>query len=797
SSVRCAYLTNGATLAGFTLTNGVFPSVGSAGAPIRGGGVFCQSVAAVLTNCIITGNSAMFGGGVYQGTLNNCVLSGNTGYYGGGTCQATLNNCAIIGNTAVFGGGASLGTLNNCTLTGNSSSSSGGGSSSNTLNNCIVYYNNAPAGSNYSASVLNSCCTIPLPADGANNFTNDPQLAGAFHIGVASPCRGAGNISYVNGTDIDGEPWANPPSVGCDEYWPGNATGPVTVGITANFTNVAAGFTVNLTAAIAGRVSSSTWDFGDGVSATNHPYASHSWTTGGNYAVTLTAFNDDFPGGVQTTLAMQITGPNILYVAQSSTNPVAPYTNWATAASDIQSALDQVVPGQSVLVSNGVYQTGGRLLAAATVTTNRVVVTQATRLSSVNGPAVTTIQGQRASGGGDGPNAIRCVYLAGGAILDGFTLSSGATASYENGGGVYCASTNAVVTNCILYVNYAYLGAGAYSGTLNNCTFQGDSAYDNGGAANQSILNHCLVTGNACNYNGGGVAFCTLNNCVVSGNRGNYGGGAYSSVLNNCLMRKNLAQYTGAAAYYGTLNNCSVADNYAFGSVGGTYSTTANNCVIYYNGAASGAQNSSGGTYNYCCITPVPGSGVGNITNDPALVNVSVGDFHLQSNSPCINAGCNFYATNATDLDGNPRIVGGTVDIGAYEYQTPGSVLSYAWAQQYGLPTDGTADYADTDGVGMNNWQKWIAGLNPTNPASVLVMSSPVPATNAAGVTVTWQSVNTRKYYLQRAADFTAQPVFTTIQSNLIGQVGTTSYTDTMATNGGPYFYRVGVQLLP
>jgi hypothetical protein len=183
---------------------------------------------------------------------------------------------------------------------------------------------------------------------------------------------------------------------------------------------------------------------------------------------------------------------------------------------------------------------------------------------------------------------------------------------------------------------------------------------------------------------------------------------------------------------------------------------------------------------------------VGNITNEPAFVDLAGGDFRLRPDSPCINAGNNTYVSGATDLGGNPRIVGGTVDIGAYEFQAPTSLLSYAWAQQYGLPTDGSVDFTDADADLLNNWQEWHAGTIPTNALSVLHLLTPM--SDETNLTVTWESVLGRSYFLERSAEISDPPAFTRFATNLPGQAGTTSFLDTNAVGDSPRFYRVGVE---
>jgi hypothetical protein len=359
-----------------------------------------------------------------------------------------------------------------------------------------------------------------------------------------------------------------------------------------------------------------------------------------------------------------------------------------------------------------------------------VVVSKPLAVISVNGPEFTAI---------NGTNHVQCVYLTGGASLTGFTLTNGLAL---RGAGVECASIDCFITNCIITHNFAESWIGLPQ-------------------------------------------------------LGGVGGGVYGGTLYNCTLRQNVAVlnplwYRGAGAYGSTLYNCTLTQNYG-GDGAGACQCTLYNCVVYYNedwnDVPSDRFNYYNCTLNYCCTTPLPSNGVSNITFDPLFEDRANGDSRLSPDSPCINAGNNAYGTTDTDLDGNPRIDSGTVDIGAYEYQGAASVISYAWLQHYGLLTDGSADFADPDNDGVINWQEWVCGTAPTNPLSALRMVS-VLQTNASA-TVTWESAAGVSYFLERSTNVAS--AFSLAGTNIVGQAGTTSYTDTNATGAGLFFYRVRV----
>jgi hypothetical protein len=499
------------------------------------------------------------------------------------------------------------------------------------------------------------------------------------------------------------------------------------------------------------------------------------------------------------------------FVSLTSPNPAPPYTNWDTAAHVIQDAIDAANAGDTVLVTNGLYNTGGRVVQGTL--TNRIAITKSLTVQSVNGPDVTVIEGHQVPAITNGPGAIRCVYMTNNTTLIGFTITHGGTETnldlpYDvSAGGVLCANmTNCVLSNCGITSNSAYVDGGVLGGTLNNCVIANNSAFWAGGSEN-SILNRCLITNNYSIIGAGGLRgnsgpgvllngypAASANYCIIAGNSSGAGhGGADMSILNNCLIIGN----QGEGVYSCRVFNCTVVSN----SIGIKFSVVLNS-INYYNDTNYPYQEAY---FIHSCTTPLDPYGFGNIADAPLFTDPTHRDFRLQPNSPCINAADNRFLTITNnefdtntfiftivtkDFDGNPRIVGGTVDMGAYEFQSPASQISYAWLQQHGYPPDGSADSADPDGDRMNNYQEWRARTDPANNTSLLKMF--VPTLTLSGPTLTWQSQTNVNYFLQRAVNPGAP--FATIQSNIVGQSGTTSFNDTNSAGNNSFFYRVGVQ---
>src|SRR5664280_1240702 len=179
-----------------------------------------------------------------------------------------------------------------------------------------------------------------------------------------------------------------------------------------------------------------------------------------------------------------------LYVDLNCPTPTLPYTNWSIAATNIQDAVDAAQAGDVVLVTNGLYRTGGR--AVSGLLTNRVAVTKGLALRSVNGAQVTTIQGYQVPNSIYGDAAVRCIYLTNGAMLVGFTLTNGATQALGclDGGGAYCEGT-AIISNSVIVGNAAKgQGGGVANGVLVNCIVTSNNASSGGGVAN-AILYFC------------------------------------------------------------------------------------------------------------------------------------------------------------------------------------------------------------------------------------------------------------------------------------------------------------------
>ena len=313
----------------------------------------------------------------------------------------------------------------------------------------------------------------------------------------------------------------------------------------------------------------------------------------------------------------------------------------------------------------------------------------------------------------------------------------------EEGGGIYCTSADLMITDSLIIRNssvsergggiYAERGDYGSNITLTNCTLASNTTIQDGGAisclASKVVLINCNVTANTADGDGGAL-YCdysspTVNNSTITANlAGNNGGGIFGDddshvrLLNSIIWANTDLSGTGQAAQIYSL-----------------WTNTATTMDILYNCIQDGNPNDSnvpfGDPNHNIDDNPMfvrdPNDGGDGWGDDPATpgidegANDDFGDLHLQSSSPCINTGFpNFLGvSDCVDIDGQPRIIGGRIDMGIDEYAPVIAVTKpqgdEVWVQNSTHPVNwtssgvtGTVDIA----YSSNNGTDWLTVEN-------------------------------------------------------------------------------------
>ncbi len=650
-----------------------------------GGGIACLGNAPTIVSNLFLDNTASIGGAIrcYFGSpiiTHNRILNNRAGTGGGGmellNClSGVIKNNLIRGNVApVAGGGitcwgSSPQIINNVVL-GNVITGGYGsgiyctGSYPQILNNTVAW-NQAPQGNIYCGEsaltianniVAFSSTGIQAPAglalsnncvygNGTRNFvgfadptgTNgnislDPQLTSnpaypGFHLLPSSPCRDAGDNSVVHNDwqDIDDQP----------------------------------------------RIQGATVDIGA-----------------------------DESDGTITELS-----PPILRVSPDG-DDANDGSDWGKPIRHLQTAIDRLkVTGGEIWAKSGTY--AERIILVPLVHLfggfNGVETNRTERNWGVN---ATVLDGGRLG------SVVTASFLKDWNTVDGFVITNG-QATY--GGGIYCETASPVIANNVITGNIGGTGTGNQGGGAIYCR-----------SASPLITNNLIVGNQA--QSGGGIncvlsSFPVIANNVIVSNvalaamaTGLYvkGGGGINAYASSPIIRNNFIAYNLVTNLGSTVGGfgggvCIVPDLYNKQlpvpyivnntflqnlSLNGTgaetgggiyckptsptpvvvYPVVANNLIAF---GSSGVMVASltlrftnnctfgNAAYNFQGMADPTGTN-GNISIDPLLL--SSADFHLAPNSPCIDAGeDSAVGAGWLDLDGQPRLSGAHVDIGADE----------------------------------------------------------------------------------------------------------------------------------
>jgi len=380
----------------------------------------------------------------------------------------------------------------------------------------------------------------------------------------------------------------------------------------------------------------------------------------------------------------------------------------------IQSAIDIAIEADTVLVQPGTYYENINYNGMNITIGSLFLMTQDSAYI-----ASTII---------DGSNDGRVVTINSGendtAVLSGFTITNGyasgtsdrgggifiygSSPTLENlivtnneavfyGGGIYCYESSSSLSNSIISNNITSQGGGgivihSYSNmSLYNVTISDNIAYRRGGIScsySDPILENVTVTGNTVTAEAGGIFFTSSN-----------------PILENVTIAGNSAGEVGGGGYFGnietSLTNCIVWNNSPdeiYCSVTGDPNTITVSYTDIEDGQAGIITNGN------CTVNWLGG----NINSNPMFVNPNINDYHLQPNSPCIDAG---DPSSPLDPDGT------IADMGAfYFYQPP--VADFTADTTVGIPPF-TVNFTDLSTQGIGPIDEWYWDFGDGNNSTL------------------------------------------------------------------------------